>query len=408
MDFFALLVIVLKASQALSHCSDDWPDCDKGKNTVCLREEDCSAVDECEAGPMTYNIRKKLVDLHNQLRNSMAGGDPDLPSVQAANMMIVSYDSGLQPRSGDQKLGFAEPEKFVENGVQSWYDEIKLASPSEVDLYQFKSSTGHWTQLIWADTTHVGCGQSGQKKGSEGYLACNYGPAGNVMNKKVLEKGEPATKCPAGQTRNPQYSNLCGVEDTSMLSIDSAGTKIESGNFGIIFLTVLVYTLIKIVLIHGIISSSGTSCSISGRAEGDDTYLACNYGPSGNIAGASVVKRGKPCTKCPKGTGCNTVYPHLCGIEDITDLSAATRLSYSIEETLASVLVNFAFYKKVLERGEPCSRCPLGVFCNQEYENLCGEIEGIEGLSGGKETVNRPAVGLVVILLKCALYMVFA
>nr|CAH7724543.1 unnamed protein product [Callosobruchus chinensis] len=280
MDFFALLVILLKASHALRHCSDDWPDCVKGKNTVCLREEDCSAVDDCEAGPMTYKVRKKLVDLHNQLRNHLAGGDPNLPSVQAANMMVVSYDSDLQhtadchinrcqwghddcrgtkkfkvagqnlfmskAKSGDQKLGFAEPEKFVETGIQAWYDEIKLASPTDVDAFQMNLATGHWTQLIWAETTHLGCAISAQFNGEEVYLACNYGPEGNLVNKKIAD------------------------------------------------------------------------------------------------------------------------------------------------------------------RGEPCSKCPLGIFCNQEYKNLCGEVEGITAMSAGKESINRPAVGLAVILLKCAMYMVFA
>ncbi|CAH1966227.1 unnamed protein product [Acanthoscelides obtectus] len=280
MFFFTLLLITLKASSALGDCAEEWPDCDKGRNTVCQREEDCSAEDECEAGPMNYHIRKKLVDVHNRLRNQFAGGDPKMRSFNVSNMMVLSYDSDLQhtadchinrcqwghddcrgtkkfktagqnlymstARSSGQKLAFSDPQKFAQNGVESWYSEIEIANPADIaDTYKFVPGTGHWTQMIWAETTHIGC-------------------------------------------------------------------------------------------------------AIVEQFNGEEAYLACNYGPAGNIVGA-----------------------------------------------------------RLLIQGETCSRCPLGVFCSQEYPNLCGEVEGLAYFAGGKRTIDRPFLGLVVVLFKCVLYMLF-
>ncbi|KAF2480527.1 CAP domain-containing protein, partial [Neohortaea acidophila] len=49
----------------------------------------------------------------------------------------------------------------------------------------FSESTGHFTQLVWKNTTHVGCGAVNCGSGTGGdaafgwYLVCEYAPAGN-------------------------------------------------------------------------------------------------------------------------------------------------------------------------------------------------------------------------------------
>nr|CAD7256849.1 unnamed protein product [Timema shepardi] len=40
--------------------------------------------------------------------------------------------------------------------------------------------------------------------------------------------------------------------------------------------------------------------------------LVCNYGPGGNMVGASVYQEGKPCSKCPEGTKCDAKDTGLC------------------------------------------------------------------------------------------------
>ena len=60
---------------------------------------------------------------------------------------------------------------------------------------QCSKGIGYYTQLVWQDTTHVGCGWSQfQYRGFPGYyenfLVCNYGPAANVWKQPVYDIGE--------------------------------------------------------------------------------------------------------------------------------------------------------------------------------------------------------------------------
>lgn len=45
------------------------------------------------------------------------------------------------------------------------------------------ASVGHYTQMIWRNTTEVGCGRA-SSSGMD-YLVCRYNPSGNYMGEKV-------------------------------------------------------------------------------------------------------------------------------------------------------------------------------------------------------------------------------
>ena len=42
--------------------------------------------------------------------------------------------------------------------IDSWYTEIQQFPISSVQKYKFNHKTGHYSQLVWAKTTRVGCG----------------------------------------------------------------------------------------------------------------------------------------------------------------------------------------------------------------------------------------------------------
>ena len=44
--------------------------------------------------------------------------------------------------------------------VDAWFDEIKLFPTSSVERYVFSAETGHYSQIVWATTSRVGCGAS--------------------------------------------------------------------------------------------------------------------------------------------------------------------------------------------------------------------------------------------------------
>jgi len=60
----------------------------------------------------------------------------------------------------------------VRSMVQQWYSEVKYSSNGKV--YAYRSSTGHYSQLVWKGTNKIGCGMKNN------ILNCEYSPAGNM------------------------------------------------------------------------------------------------------------------------------------------------------------------------------------------------------------------------------------
>ena len=68
----------------------------------------------------------------------------------------------------------------VEAMVDGWIDEKRFYRPGrfpEVTTTQSWEDVGHYTQLIWENTTRVGCALS--NTGEDDVLVCRYAPAGN-------------------------------------------------------------------------------------------------------------------------------------------------------------------------------------------------------------------------------------
>uniref|UniRef100_L7MBK5 Putative tick salivary antigen-5 protein n=1 Tax=Rhipicephalus pulchellus TaxID=72859 RepID=L7MBK5_RHIPC len=97
--------------------------------------------------------------------------------------------------------------------IKGWFDEYKLFNPNEVDSFRTVQDSGHFTQLIWAKTTHVGCGKARFKIKDEDWYrtlyTCNYGPMGNVVQSRVYQRGEPCSHCPNRTPCSPSVPGLC-------------------------------------------------------------------------------------------------------------------------------------------------------------------------------------------------------
>ncbi|KAI1772125.1 PR-1-like protein [Hypoxylon cercidicola] len=72
--------------------------------------------------------------------------------------------------------------------VDAWASEV-----AEYDYGdpKFGEDTGHFTQLVWRDTTDIGCGAKLCPGNGGWYLACEYYPRGNVEGQYSDEVGQP-------------------------------------------------------------------------------------------------------------------------------------------------------------------------------------------------------------------------
>merc|ERR1712193_256372 len=134
---------------------------------------------------------QEIVNVHNRYRAEVASGK--IHGQNAKNMKLIKWDETLA-----NGLGAAASE--------AWADErhdvgsIDELSPS----YVFKSNTGHWTQMIWAETDMVGCGATKSLDGSwnKVTVVCNYSPRGNFLRRPVFEFGTPCSGCSSGCDAN--------------------------------------------------------------------------------------------------------------------------------------------------------------------------------------------------------------
>ncbi|KAI8666463.1 SCP domain-containing protein [Fusarium keratoplasticum] len=86
----------------------------------------------------------------------------------------------------------------VTASVEAWGDE---RDDYDFDKGEFSKKTGHFTQLVWRDTTGVGCGR--KLCGERGwYLVCEYWPRGNVIgqftDQVYKEEGNSAARVRPG------------------------------------------------------------------------------------------------------------------------------------------------------------------------------------------------------------------
>ena len=99
--------------------------------------------------------------------------------------------------------------------VQSWYDEVTQTgfSRNNISPFVYHNDTGHFTQVVWAETHQIGCasiyykgGQSYQGQSYQSLVVCNYSVAGNGGGGSMYTQGTACSACPAGTYCN---NSLC-------------------------------------------------------------------------------------------------------------------------------------------------------------------------------------------------------
>lgn len=99
--------------------------------------------------------------------------------------------------------------------VDSWYDEVADPGFSSADINPFKFShgAGHYTQVVWAESDEVGCGQVYYKDGRwyKSLIVCNYATGGNMQGASMYREGDACSACDAGFSCDQQFPGLCSA-----------------------------------------------------------------------------------------------------------------------------------------------------------------------------------------------------
>ena len=92
--------------------------------------------------------------------------------------------------------------------INFWADEEQFY---DYDQNSCTKSCSHYTQIVWATTTQVGCAKKDQTEcGGNGILIiCNYAPGGNYNGLLPYKQGNPCDDCPTGYQQC--NNNLCTV-----------------------------------------------------------------------------------------------------------------------------------------------------------------------------------------------------
>ncbi|XP_071818974.1 cysteine-rich secretory protein 2-like isoform X2 [Apostichopus japonicus] len=176
--------------------------------------------------------QKEILNAHNTYRLEVT------PASSNMNEMLWSSKLAEQAQEWSNGCFYEHPDKSVhpdyvgigQNLFIAWLDEGGENPPvvtkpvdlwyNEVGDFSYPMNAcrkgavcGHYTQVVWAETTKVGCGikfcrraRSSKRTYENAWLVtCNYSPAGNMPGVKPYVRGDHCSACAKGFCRN----NLC-------------------------------------------------------------------------------------------------------------------------------------------------------------------------------------------------------
>jgi pathogenesis-related protein 1 len=140
---------------------------------------------------------RKFVDAHNAVRAAVQrpanypGPWSPVPPVAWSDEIAGTAQAWAEHLRDTRKCGLlhsdtrdgeslaAGRDMDAERAVRMWAGEIGKYEYSPI--YEFEPRSGHYSQIVWRKTTHIGCGRA--NCGRDSVVVCRYSPAGNRIGK---------------------------------------------------------------------------------------------------------------------------------------------------------------------------------------------------------------------------------
>lgn len=181
-----------------------------------FRSDDSEYIDGRAMNVLSASQQNDIINYHNDLRRKEGGSNmailrynPKLAHLAQQWAQRCRAEHGQPPFSANdvgwkdlgQSYALHSAKDWKPNdGVKAWFDEKKDFDYNSLGC---RGVCGHYTALVWGDTTDIGCGiafcPSISGFSNAHFLVCNYGPAGNWQGKKPFLKGPACTQCSSGQ-----------------------------------------------------------------------------------------------------------------------------------------------------------------------------------------------------------------
>jgi Cysteine-rich secretory protein family len=157
----------------------------------------CLAVQAAQASTFTGIQKRELLAEHNKYRSLVSGEQPlvwskSLAAGAQAWAQHLAGDVHSLQHSGEAGLGenlamYTAGRASLTQLVEMWGAEkhyfIDSTFPSVSTTGDWRT-VAHYTQMIWRNTTEVGCGLA--SGGGYDFLVCRYTPQGNFMGQRVF------------------------------------------------------------------------------------------------------------------------------------------------------------------------------------------------------------------------------
>ncbi|XP_013165108.1 PREDICTED: uncharacterized protein LOC106115967 [Papilio xuthus] len=253
------LVVILFYVYFVSGFSNDY--CEICANhTLCLFPKagpSISCIKYDEKSKLTNEDTKSIVDRINSRRNFIAlGRSKKLPGAGNMRKIVWSDELAIFAQRWADQCDLSRPHKEdycrnlenievgqniatmfdlssnfnIANFIEIWFMQSVDYRSSITYYNETDNRTSYFTQLIWANTDTVGCGQASfyLENVRVQRLVCNFAPKGNVKGKPVYLIGYPATQCPDNMVPDFKYKGLCNkiqLEDDKQTSRTPGGVR---------------------------------------------------------------------------------------------------------------------------------------------------------------------------------------